>query len=545
MPNDHFTLNILTKEIQGEITGAKIIAISHAPLNSILIGLRCFSKKNLYLIISANNTTPLFFLTEKKYSGQKTPDGFIMLLRKHLIGGIIENIVFQNNDRILRIKINVFNELYDQQSFFMIFEIAGLKSNLLILDSEDTILGLFKNLVSIERTLVNNFKYFLPAKNLLNKEQKIDFPLEPFMGKLTKLEYLHIAKLENQDKANIFFKKLISFENKYQPSVFLRNAKVFDFFVYPYRVMQCDENNAWQYCSNLSSCVELYYQGMIPNGPQEEINSNIEKALLKQINKTKTRIYQLKNILNTNDELLNILTEAELLKGNLHKIVKGSPYVECQDYNNNEMVVIPLEASLSAAKNLAKKYKQYAKIKGALNYANSELPKLNLCMEHLESVLFLLNISETASDHNLIIKELEQTYGNIFFTSKSNTHKSKLIPPTNYIQIKLYNYIMLIGKNNLQNDEITFKKAKSNDIWLHAHAIPGSHGLIITNNVEVPEKILLEAASFVAFYSSGREETKVNIDYTSVKNVKRGTKPGLVRYSKYSTVTVKPIKPAF
>lgn len=537
MPNDYFTLEYIVEEIRLNCLGCKVNSIYSSNEKTIVFLLNN-GQKSISIIFSFSNLLPILFLSQQNsFEKDPNPNGFIMSLRKHLYGAKLFNISMCDSDRIIKLEFLQKNELFDEEVFSLFFEIIGKKDNLIITDAKLIILNALKLNNSSDRLIMPSLKYELPSINLKNSSS----PMWK-LGKSSREEYLSLL-LKTNSIENIF--SIFNYDFL-SPCVLLQNNKVVDFFAFPYKSIQLTDEMSWKHYSSLGECIELFYR----DNMLIRQNNSLFAIILKHVNHIllsyTNRLEQLNKISSQIQELNTLYRQADILKCNLFRIQPNCSTISCDDYfNEGSYVDIPIDPNLSASENLNLKYKKYTKMKNSIEYSKTEIPKVQSNIDHLLSLIAHLSISTQNSDLECIINELTKSYGLIpgLKVNRNNLSVVK-IAKENFIKLTIDSFIILIGKNNYQNDEITFHHSNPNDIWLHAQKFHGSHVLIKSNNSSVPMDIIEKAASFAGYYSNGRMETKINVDYTNIKYIRRGDKPGLVKYSNFKTLTVVPICPS-
>lgn len=540
MPNDYYTLEYIIKEIRLNCLTCRIANVYSYRDKTIVFSLTTKSKGSKFnlIVISCSSSLPILFQTQTDLEKDANPNGFIMSFRKHLTGARLVDIALCESDRIIKFEFIQKNELFDEERFFLFFEIIGKKVNLILTNVNSIIINAYK---------INNS----PSGRLILPSMKYDFPINNLnvstdsiwkLGKLSREEYLNLQK-NNYLEINNSFHNISN--NFLSPCVLLDGNKVIDFFVFPYSSITLKEGMSWKNCSSLSECVELFYLNNVPKPQNTEIFSLLLKSINNLLQTNINRLEQLNKTALQVNELTHLKQQAEIFKCNIFKVKPNCSSISCIDYfNDNIPINITYDPLLSASENLIHKYKKYTKLKRSIEYSKAEIPNTKSNIEHLLSIIDELSLSSEKDDFECILSELNKTYGILPGFKATNKNPSLLKKAReNFIKVKIDSFTILIGKNNVQNDEITFHYSNPNDIWFHAQKCHGGHVLIKSNNSSVPIAIIEKAASFAAFFSKGRMDSKINVDYTYIKNVKRGERPGLVKYVNFKTMTVAPTNP--
>lgn len=555
MAVDGIFLRHLGNELNKELANNKVDKIYQPSKNEILINLR--SKTNhskLLMSCSANNAR--VHTTNEKFENPKVPPMFCMLLRKKLANAKLNNIIQENCERALTFEFDTIDELGSSLKINLIVEIMGKYSNI-ILTQNNKILDCIKRVdsnLSSKRCILPGLNYFAPpSQNKLElKHENIEKIIKTISSSNEELEKAilntikgispivakEIANLTLQNKnlsENI--KNLCEINSTLNGKPYLildKNNKPVDITFMP--ITKLKNNFKIVKCISFNKACEVFYSKKAKEEKTQSKIQNTKKLIKTNIARLEKKLALQQKEIDKAKCREEIKIKADLIKANLYKIKKGQGKITLENfYNNMQPITIELDPCLSANQNAQKYYKIYRKLKNSEKYLNEEINKNNLEIEYLESTLDLLERVETFADIDFIRNELfEQGY---IKNSKSKTKEKQKIK-----EIKLdENFKALVGKNNNQNDKITLKLASKNDIWLHVKNIPGSHVVIITNNKKPNENVLIKAAKLAAQNSKARFSSKVLVDYTLIKHVKKpnGAKPGKVIYTNYKTLSIK------
>lgn len=562
MALDGIYLYSLINELKDFAINSKIDKVNQPEKDEIILTLRGKGTKKL-LISSSSNYPRLHFTTINKINPLKAPV-FCMVLRKYLIGGKIIDITQYSTDRIISIDIENKDELGFNSKYSLIVEIMARHSNITLVRKRDNkIMESIKHIHSNKnsyRVLYPGATFIMPPtsnklnpfsftkeelKNLL--KENINFNESIFSKIITGvgknlsndlfIEYKNKFNDLTIDNLSLFitdyFKNILK-DNK--NILFFKDRKVVDFYFKDFiSLNNCEKKYFESHSDTLDNFYatkdkqdRLHSKGL---DIQRLINTNIERCLKK--------IKILEKTLKECEAKEDYRIKGELLTSYIYGFKKGDKDVSVLNYysENEEYLKISLDENKTPSENIQFYFKKYNKLKNAEEASINQLSINEDELNYLNSVLTSLETADNYADIEEIKKELIET-GYVRFRKEKN--KIKTNKPLHFISsdgIDIY-----VGKNNIQNDYLTLKFAEKTDTWLHTKIIPGSHVIIKGKNI--PESTLLEAATLAAFYSKGKNSTKVPVDYTLVKNVKKpsGAKPGMVIYSTNKTLYIDPPK---
>lgn len=565
MAFDGITIANMVAECKERMVGGRIYKIAQPEKDELLLTIKAGGKEQHRLLISADASLPLIYFTENNKTSPLTAPNFCMLLRKHLQNARIISITQPGLERVIRIELEHLNELGDVCRKYLVVEIMGKHSNIIFCDDKDMIIDSIKHIsgmVSSVREVLPGRTYFIPEtqdkKNLLEITYQ-DFTkclLEKsvpaykavygsFMGisPIVANEVCHLAKVdaslptnainENQLKAlyDAFLNILNTVKNStFSPNIVYENGAPVEYASIPLTLYKEDMTKGF---ASISLLLETYYaeKNTITRIRQKSVDLRriVQTALERNVKKYDLQLKQMKDT----EKKDKLKVYGELLNTYGYEVEEGAKSMEALNYYTNEMITIPLDPQLSATENAKKYFDKYGKLKRTYE-ALSELTKeTKEEIEHLESISTALDIALQEEDLVQIKEELTQSG---YIRRKGNVKKQKITSkPFHYISSDGFH--IYVGKNNFQNDELTFQFAVGNDWWFHAKGIPGSHVVVKTNGEELPDRTFEEAGRLAAYYSKGKGQEKVEVDYTEKKNVKKpgGGKPGfVVYYTNYS-----------
>ena len=535
MSIDGCFIHYLTTELNKEILNFKINKIYQPAPLEIVLQLRGKNETGLIvnkqLLISSKLDHPRIHLLTKKISNPEVPNNFCMLLRKYIERGVIKEIKQYQNDRLIELHINAYNELDDENTFILIFEIMGRNSNIILLNSENTIIDALRKLPpSFDnlRTIIPHAKYNYPSStksiNPFNKE--IPLLLDNLQGVSKQL----LNTLNELDNSNI-----LSFLNQEIKPVIFKTEKKLDFYAYPlsndYEVISTHQS--------LSEMLEEYY-----NESLKTVNYNaveLEKTIQKELKKANIKLLNLTLDLQKAKENLKYSNIGILLQSNLYKVKKGDTKVIVLDYfNNNEELEINLNPLLDPSSNLKAIFNKAKKASIAIVEVKKQIDIVLKEIEYLNTILFQLSIADN--------KDLEEIKLELSLNGylKSNQKYKKKQQKIEFITYKVDDILIYVGKNNTQNDYLTHKIASSNDYWFHTKNLPGSHVIVKIPendpNFIMSEKLIRAAANIAAYYSTGKTSSSVPVDYTKVRYLKKvpGMKGSFVTLQNQKTIYIDP-----
>jgi len=538
------------------IKDARIDKIHQPQKDELYIALRGLHG-NVKLYISANPSYPRIYFTQEKIENPSEPPMFCMLLRKHIGSGRIKNIYQLGFERILVFEIECKNELMEITTKKLVVEIMGKHSNIILTDEHDVIIDSIKRIdisTSSVRQILPALKYKTPpVQDKLNPldcdydalpesvPEPASYVMANFYGisKLTarEIEFLSQNTPFNSVMRNIFTE--ISC-NRFAPCViYSSDGLPLDFSAID--ILQYGNEFKKYSSQSISDVSEKYFSEKALMLRLSQFSSSLTKVVSNNIERCKKKLFIFNQQLVDSAKRDKYKEYGELITSNLYRIKHGDTSVLVENYFKEDMptVEIKLDGSISPAKNAQKYFTKYAKSKKAETQAHIQIKSANEELLYLESVLDELQRARSLTEITEIKEELTQEG---YITSSVSTKKKKSVvsAPEKHL---FEGYTIYIGKNNKQNDYLTLKIAKSNDLWFHTKNIPGSHVIVVKNfNEEIPDHVILKAAGLAALHSKAKGRAKTPIDYTAVKNVKKpaGAKPGMVIYDHYNTLYINP-----
>lgn len=574
MAFDGMTVAAVVSELKREIVGGRIYKIAQPEEDELLLTIKT-AQGQKRLALSASASLPLIYLTEKNKQAPMTAPGFCMLLRKHLQNGRITDITQPGLERIIQIHVEHLNELGDLCRKKLVMELMGKHSNLIFVNDGELIIDSIKHIsgmVSSVREVLPGRPYFIPQTQ--EKENPLEADHDSFIRTITakaapvfKALYgsytglspsasnalcleagidgdMSTAVFSESAQGDALLEKLWrSFagtmerlkRERFSPAIFYENNSPAEFSALSSHELEASygDGNIKKFDS-VSALLEQYYaqKNQISRIRQKSVDLRriVQTALERNIRKYDLQIRQMQDT----EKREKYRIYGELINTYGYHVKPGAKSMEALNYYTDQMITIPLDPLLSASDNAKKYFDKYGKLKRTCEAVTKLLEETGSEVEHLRSVQTALDIALQEEDLVQIKEELMQS-GYIRKRNPGSKRPKITSKPFHYISSDGYH--MYVGKNNLQNEELTFQTARGNDWWFHAKGAPGSHVIVQTNGGELPDTTFEEAARLAAYYSSNRGADKVEIDYVEKKHVKKpnGSRPGfVVYYTNYS-----------
>lgn len=560
---------IFTKAIVDEISplliGGKINKVNQPDKNEIT--LQIYNKENYKLLMSSANNLARVHLSTKNKKNPITAYNFCMLLRKHLVGGIITNIYQHKSDRVVCFEIENLNELKELSKKILIIEIMGKHSNIILVDKESsTVIDAIKHIDSRQSSVREIFpskKYFfvkdekenilddnfkLPSEILKTKEaismKKFFYSFYLGFSPIISREILNNSGIDTDKNSlnltfdeikmldKVFLEVVKKIKNKeYCPIIIkdeFNNTK--DFYCFDLKMYNHKEN-----VTKLSELTENFYHN---NSLRDRINQkayNFKKILSNKLNRLTNKYICLNDELIANEKKENLKLFADILSINIYKIQKGMKKIKLENiYDNMNLIEINLDEKKSPRENVENYYKKYKKLKTADEIIKKELPNIK---EEIDYVKQISETIETITELNEL-SEIEEEIIALGYIKKNKKNKQKIEKSKPYQFKTTSGATIYVGKNNLQNENLTLKFANKNDIFFHAQDVPGSH--VILRGANLTEEDYKIAGFLAGYYSYFKNEGYANVDYTEKKHVKKAksTALGMVYYDNYKTMFI-------
>jgi len=573
MAFDGIVISNLSYELHSNLVGGRISKISMPEENELIFTIKN-NAKTYRLFISASASLPLIYLTDINKPAPKVAPAFLMLLRKYIGSAKITNIFQMGLERILCFELEHLNELGDLSRKKMYVEIMGKHSNIIFTDENNKIIDSIKRIsanMSSLREVLPGREYFLPKE--LQKKELLNIELKEFTEVLKSKEYplsksiyMNFAGISPLIAEEIIIRASLSSQSScvslseleythlfhtienlledinthnFNPNIIYKGEEALEFSSIRLFSYKSESYNEVDYTSVSKMLYDYYYARevfLLNRQKSFDLRKIVNTALERASKKYDLQEKQLhdadkKDIYRVYGDLLN--TYGYSLKGG------ESSFTAENFYDNNNEITIPLDKNKSAKENAKKYYDKYAKLSRTTKALSEEILKTKSDIEHLQSIQTALEVS--SDDESL--SQIRQELVDFGYIKKHSSSKKQKITSHPYHYISSDGYDIYVGKNNYQNEELTFKVATGNDWWFHAKGIPGSHVILKSNNEEeLPDRAYEEAASLAAFYSKAKDADKVEVDYIQKKNIKKvaGAAPGFVIYHSNWSMVVTP-----
>ncbi len=577
MPLDSFCLSGVVSELRQAIVGGKVDKIAQPSRDEVVLALRA-PAGNVKLLLCANPSQPRAQLTQLVRENPDVPPMFCMLLRKHLLGARILDIVQPPMERAVEFRFEALDELGDRTERRLILEAMGRRTNLILLDREGRITDCIRRVdadMSAQRQLLPGLFYRPPTPVTKQDPSALDRPalealladapeeaqadkwlLDTFGGLspliCRELAYraggatdVRLHQMGPDGRARLLdrLEELMNTvrEGRFTPVLLKKDDKPSDFTFFP--VEQYEQLMTCTPYPSFSQLMDDFYE---QRDTQERIRQR-GQGLIRSVTNARDRIarkiaLQEKELAATQDrERMREL--GDIITSNLHAMEKGMSTLRAMDYYDPEgrEVDIKLDPLFTPQQNAAKYYKSYTKARTAEEMLTLQLEKGRRDLDYLNSVLESINLAEGERDLQEIRQELTDT-GYLRRSPKSGKGREKRVVSKPMEFRSSTGLRISVGKNNAQNDRLTCKQAYKSDIWFHTQKIHGSHVILWLEGGEADVQSLNEAACLAAWFSQGRDGHKVPVDYTPVRYVKKpaGSSPGMVVYTTYETAWVTP-----
>ncbi|MBS6501620.1 MULTISPECIES: NFACT family protein [Clostridium] len=566
MALDGIYLYSLVYDLKKSILNCKIDKINQPEKDEVILTLRK-DRKNIKLLISASSKFPRIHLTNISKPNPLQAPMFTMVMRKYLIGGRITDITQLNGDRILQLHIESTDELGFDSKYILIVEIMGRHSNItLVRERDNKVMECIKH-ISAD---INTFRVLYPGVNYVyppnsNKLNPFNFSINDFNSYLNNNDISIDEGIFSRIFTGISKSLSISiYENLLQDNNTINRENIFNFFKnfmknlessFNFKIYRNNEVFKDFHCIKLSN-LESIYSSISFKNPSELLDefftvkdkqdrllnrsTDLQRLISTNIDRCNNKTKKLKNILKECEEKEKYKINGDLLTSYIYMLKKGLKEISLLNFytDEEEYITITLDENKTPSENIQYLYKKYNKLKKSEESALEQLKKNEEELQYLNSVMTNILNCESYIEIDDIKKELIETGYLKFKNTNKNNKKDKSSKPIHLLSsdgIDIY-----IGKNNIQNDYLTLKFANKNHMWLHTKNIPGSHVILCSDN---PSDVALEEAGILAaYYSKAKNSTKVPVDYTKVKNLKKpnGSKPGMVIYHTNHTLYTEP-----
>jgi len=566
----------ITKELKDKLTGGYITKIAQPEKDALVLTIKN-NRTGYKLFLSANASLPLAYITEENRKSPMTAPNFCMLLRKHLGSAKILDITEPGLERIIRIKTEHLDEMGDLSVKHLVIELMGKYSNIILLDDDEKVLDSIKHvsmLVSSVREILPGKNYFVPVQEgRINPfEADIDYFTDVVVKKPTsvgKAIYTSFtgfspqlaneicslscldadqstASLNADDIITLFnnFNKFISFikNGEFTPTIYYGNSfEPKAFAAFNLSIYSDMESRTFP---DFSSLLEEFYNSKDKTDRIRQKSADLRKLITNAISRTSNKLDIFAKQLRDTENRDKFRIYGELITTYGYQADDGAKVLTCTDYYSGKEVNINLDTTIPVMANAKKYFDKYARLKRTYEAVLVQEEEARAELSHLESIKMSLDIAENEEDLSEIRKELENAGYAKKTGNNSKKGKAKEAKGTPLHFISSDGFDIYVGKNNIQNDYLTFKLASNSDWWFHAKKTAGSHVLLVTGGRDVPDRAFEEAGKLAVHYSSfntsslpSGDGTKHEVDYVQKKEVKKpnGAKPGfVVYYTNYS-----------
>ncbi len=579
MAFDGLFMSALTNNLIDKLVGSKIDKVYQPEPDTLILQVR-IAKDRYRLYITVNNNMPFITLTENKYENPLTPPMFCMLLRKHLVSGTIKNIAQRTEERVMTLEVDARNELGDMVTYSLIIEIMGKHSNIILINNTDNKIidsikrislyqsrvrqilpGLeFEYLISTKESIKNLEVDLLKLKidELLSQNKDIevfkfiymnyegfspnasrDIVYRASLDLKTRLSELRDSEIQNLYNQLSWVKAMID-NDDFSPCIVQEkdSGKYIDILAWEYLIYSKDEYNILD--GDIIGIINEYYSKKDTINKFLQKSQSMRKLVSSKIERNKNKLGNLKNDLLLAENADEYKVKGELLLANLYLLEKGMNNVVLDNYYDGSKIKISLDIRLTPTENAQKFFKKYNKLKTAQIEVVNQIEETEADIIYLEQVL--ANLENTTDNSNLQQIRDELIDSGFINAKKKKGNKRGVAKSKPHHYISDDGFDIYVGKNNIQNDELTLKFASKKDTWLHTKDIAGSHVIIKSNGKEIPKTTLVLAAKLAALHSKGKDSSNVPVDYTLVKHVSKpsGAKFGMVIYVNNKTLYVTP-----
>ncbi|MCR4585416.1 MAG: NFACT family protein [Lachnospiraceae bacterium] len=570
MAFDGITVAAMVAELKNTIKDGRVNKIAQPEKDALLLTIKAAGGQ-YRLFMSANASLPLIYLDDENRQSPQTAPAFCMLMRKYVQNAKIVDITQPGLERVIRISLSGYNEMGDERVLSLVCEIMGKHSNIILLDENDRVIDSIKRvsaMVSSVREVLPGKDYFIPDSgrkadplsadegNFLaayvsgKTNDSVENALSAAYQGISRQaagEILLRAGVDGRTDVAGLYKDTESFNKlkasffeicgmikagRFSPCICFENGKAAEYAAYDTAAYADKE-----FKESISEVLKAYYglkeRDVRTKQRTADLRKIVQTATERCVKKLQIHDSQLKD----GDKKDKYRLYGELLSAYAYQIPEGVSEYVADDYNSGEKVKISLDPELSAQANAKKYYDRYAKLKRTFEAALKLKEEGERELEYLTNTAHFLDMVSDENDLRAIREELHEAGYIKKSGEKKNAFRSR---PLHYVTEDGFH--IYVGKNNHQNDELTFKKADGADWWFHAKKMPGSHVIVKTEGRELPDRVYEQAAALAAYYSKAAEQEKAEVDYVLKKNIKKpnGAAPGFVVYYTNYSMAIKP-----
>ena len=553
MAFDGLFIHSLLNSVKPKIINGRLSKI-YQPFEQDLVLTFRKERKNIQLLLSANAQYPRFYITNQTIANPDKAPTFVMVLRKYLEGSVLQSIEQLGVDRIIYFNFSNRNELGDQVQLVLSLELMGRHSNVILYDQKSGhIIDLLKRINPEEnrvRLLLPKAKYELPPLisgingfELTEKEFKektmhsdpVDFASQ--IGGLDRDDRQELTGYLEDDFSYSFFKTFMDQFNKKGAFILKtpkNKRKIFPYL--PYHLNLTKESAD----PDINHALDEFYEYQSNQDWVRQKSAQIERLIKNEYKKLTKKIVKLKKQLEQAENSEGYRIQGEILNANLSQVKPGMAEVSLPNYyDNNRTLKIKLDVALSPARNAQKYFTKYKKLRDSIKHVKEQISIAQDNLDYFDSVQTAIDNAEPQDIDQITEELMNQGY----LKKPQKPKRKKKITEKNLNKFRISSgKTVLVGKNNLQNDWLTLKKANKTDIWFHVKNIPGSH--VILQSAEATDEDIRETAEIAAYFSKAKNSAHVQVDYVQDKRVKKpnGAKPGFVIYTGQNSIEVTPEK---
>ena len=567
MPFDAMFLSAVCDELRQELIGARVEKIQQPARDMVVLQLRGKAR----LLLSASGNRPRFHVTQASYENPAQPPMFCMLLRKHLAGGRIAAIEQPPAERSVELTLDCTDEMGTPCQKRLILELMGRNSNLILTDGENRILDCMRRVdfeMSEQRQVLPGLFYHRPPRQegKLTPQELTKPALERLLAQTAAPVHLdrwivdHVAGISpliarelafgfcgetDADVLTLDRARLAealtqpSLLQARQPTLLLCGGRPKDFTYCPIR--QYGAYMTARTMPSFSALLDAFYTETEQRERMLQKSQSLRKTVTNLLERTRRKLAAQRKEREASLDRETLRRRGDIVTANLHAMTRGMTVLRAEDFYQEDMpeIEIPLRPELSPQQNAARFYKEYNKAKHAEKILAEQIARGEIEEEYLGAVLDELNRAESERDLAEIRAELEAG-GYVRSADRRRQQKQPASRPMRFRSSD--GFEILVGRNNRQNDQLSLKTARRDDLWLHIQKFHGTHVIICCAGAPVPDGTITEAAMLAAWYSQAREGQNVPVDVTQVRNLRKpnGAKPGMVVYDRYRTVIVTP-----
>ncbi len=567
MPFDAIFLSAVCDELRQELIGARVEKIQQPARDMVVLQLRGKAR----LLLSASGSRPRFHVTQASYENPAQPPMFCMLLRKHLAGGRIAAIEQPPAERSVELTLDCTDEMGTPCQKRLILELMGRNSNLILTDGENRILDCMRRVdfeMSEQRQVLPGLFYHRPPRQegKLTPQELTKPALERLLAQTAAPVHLdrwivdHVAGISpliarelafgfcgetDADVLTLDRARLAealtqpSLLQARQPTLLLCGGRPKDFTYCPVR--QYGAYMTARTMPSFSALLDAFYTETEQRERMLQKSQSLRRTVTNLLERTRRKLAAQRKEREASLDRETLRRRGDIVTANLHAMTRGMTVLRAEDFYQEDMpeIEIPLRPELSPQQNAARFYKEYNKAKHAEKILAEQIARGEIEEEYLGAVLDELNRAESERDLAEIRAELEAG-GYVRSADRRRQQKQPASRPMRFRSSD--GFEILVGRNNRQNDQLSLKTARRDDLWLHIQKFHGTHVIICCAGAPVPDGTITEAAMLAAWYSQAREGQNVPVDVTQVRNLRKpnGAKPGMVVYDRYRTVIVTP-----